>query len=69
MTLKNHAIAFIGGGHITEIILSNLTKTDKIDPQRLVVSDPVKEKGQYLKKVTVSTTMGPGVVVDHASYS
>ncbi len=50
MTLKNRTIAFIGGGHITEIILSNLTKTDKIAPQRVVVSDPVKEKGQYLKK-------------------
>jgi methylmalonyl-CoA mutase cobalamin-binding subunit len=50
MSLKNRTIAFIGGGHITEIIVSNLTKTDKIDPQRLIVSDPVKEKGQHLKK-------------------
>ena len=53
MALKNRTIAFIGGGHITEIILSNLTKTDKtngIDPHSLIVSDPVKEKGQYLKK-------------------
>ena len=50
MALKNCTIAFIGGGHITEIIVSNLTKTDKIDPQRLIVSDPVKQKGQHLKK-------------------
>ena len=50
MTLKNRTIAFIGGGHITEIILSNLTRTDKIDPQRLIVSDPVQKKGQDLKK-------------------
>ena len=50
MTLKNHTIAFIGGGHITEIIVSNLTKTDKIDHQHLIVSDPVKEKGRYLEK-------------------
>jgi pyrroline-5-carboxylate reductase len=50
MTLKNRTLAFIGGGHITEIIVSNLTKTGKIDPQRLIVSDPVKEKGQHLKK-------------------
>jgi pyrroline-5-carboxylate reductase len=50
MALKNRTIAFIGGGHITEIILSNLTRTDKIDPQSLIVSDPVKEKRQSLKK-------------------
>jgi len=27
---------------------------------------PASAKGQYFKKVSVSTTMGPGVVVDHA---
>ncbi|MGD8484738.1 MAG: 50S ribosomal protein L1 [Thioalkalispiraceae bacterium] len=27
---------------------------------------PASAKGQYMKKVSVSTTMGPGVVVDHA---
>lgn len=26
---------------------------------------PASAKGQYLKKVTVSTTMGPGVTIDH----
>jgi pyrroline-5-carboxylate reductase len=50
MPLKNRSIAFIGGGHITEIIVSNLTKTAEIAPQRLVVSEPVAEKGQHLKK-------------------
>ena len=30
---------------------------------------PSSSKGQYLRKVTVSTTMGPGVVVDHAVYA
>ncbi|MEJ2362934.1 MAG: 50S ribosomal protein L1 [Gammaproteobacteria bacterium] len=29
---------------------------------------PSSAKGQYLKKVTVSTTMGTGVVIDSASY-
>ena len=50
MALKERSIAFIGGGHITEIIVSNLTKTDSIVPRRLMVSDPVQEKGQHLKK-------------------
>ena len=60
MALKNRTIAFIGGGHITEIIVSNLTKTDKIDPPNLSVSDPVREKGRHLKK-----TYGVSVVEDN----
>ncbi|MGB5751154.1 MAG: pyrroline-5-carboxylate reductase [Desulfobacterales bacterium] len=50
MALNDRSIAFIGGGHITEIILANLTKSDNVVPERLIVSDPVKEKGQHLKK-------------------
>ena len=44
MSLKERSIAFIGAGHITEIIVSNLTKTESVVPRRLIVSDPVKEK-------------------------
>jgi len=29
---------------------------------------PASAKGQYLKKVAISTTMGPGLVVDHAAF-
>ena len=29
---------------------------------------PASAKGQYLKKVAISTTMGPGLVVDHSAY-
>jgi len=28
---------------------------------------PASAKGQYLKKVAISTTMGPGIVVDHSA--
>jgi len=28
---------------------------------------PASAKGVYLKKVTLSTTMGPGVIIDQAS--
>ncbi|MDO6804869.1 50S ribosomal protein L1, partial [Wenyingzhuangia sp. 1_MG-2023] len=27
---------------------------------------PTSTKGVYMKKVTISTTMGPGLVIDHA---
>ena len=50
MALRERAIAFIGGGHITEIILSNLTKKDRAVAGQMVVSEPVREKGQHLKK-------------------
>ncbi|EQD37236.1 Ribosomal protein L1, partial [mine drainage metagenome] len=30
---------------------------------------PPTAKGQYLKRVTVSSTMGPGVLVDQATLS
>jgi len=30
---------------------------------------PASAKGQYIKRVTVSTTMGPGVTIDAASYA
>ena len=35
----------------------------------LIKAKPASAKGVYLKKVTVSTTMGPGLVVDQASLS
>ena len=60
MALKNRTIAFIGGGHITEIIVSSLTKTDGINPHSLIVSDPIKEKGQHLK-----TTYGLSIAEDN----
>jgi pyrroline-5-carboxylate reductase len=49
MSLKDLHIAFIGGGHITEIIVANLTKTAGIVPKRLIVSDPIKEKMKSLQ--------------------
>ena len=33
----------------------------------LVKSKPTSAKGVYMKKVTVSTTMGPGLTIDHAA--
>jgi pyrroline-5-carboxylate reductase len=44
MTLKNRKIAFIGGGQITEIIVSNLTARKILPAQQLFVSDLAKDK-------------------------
>ena len=44
MSLKDLSIAFIGAGHITEIIVSNLAKAENIISKQLIVSDPVNEK-------------------------
>ena len=35
--------------------------------EALVKAKPATSKGQYLKKVAISSTMGPGVRVDSAS--
>jgi len=48
MALKNKKIAFIGGGHITEIIIGNLTRTQTVLPDQLIVSDPNKERLETL---------------------
>lgn len=34
----------------------------------LIKLKPATAKGQYLRKVAVSTTMGPGIVVDHSAF-
>src|SRR5690606_9798161 len=33
----------------------------------LVKAKPAAAKGQYLQKVSISSTMGPGVIVDHST--
>jgi pyrroline-5-carboxylate reductase len=48
MALDERKLAFIGAGHITNIILDNLVKAEKVYPHRLIVSDPEKNKLQQL---------------------
>jgi len=50
MALKNRKIAFIGGGQVTEIIVSSLTARKQVPTQQLFVSDPAKEKLHKLHK-------------------
>jgi pyrroline-5-carboxylate reductase len=57
MALNERKVAFIGAGHITNIILDNLAKTEKIPSNSLIVSDPDKSKLQQLHekyKITIA---------------
>lgn len=49
MTLKQRKIAFIGGGHITKIIVENLIRTETAMPEHLIVSDPNKGRLETLQ--------------------
>jgi pyrroline-5-carboxylate reductase len=50
MALDERRMAFIGGGHITTIIIDNLVRAEKVYTHRLIVSDPDKKKLQQLYK-------------------
>ena len=44
-------------GALRDNLMALLTDLNKLKP--------ASAKGQYLRKVAISTTMGPGLVVDH----
>jgi pyrroline-5-carboxylate reductase len=48
MALDERRLAFIGAGHITNIILESLARAEKIPIHRVIVSDPDKNKLQRL---------------------
>jgi pyrroline-5-carboxylate reductase len=50
MALNNRKIAFIGAGHITNILLDNLVKAEKISSHLPIVSDPDKYQLEQLGK-------------------
>ncbi|MBW2438192.1 MAG: NAD(P)-binding domain-containing protein, partial [Deltaproteobacteria bacterium] len=49
MALQDRTIAFIGGGHITRIIVENLIQSKKTAGRQLVVSDPDPQKLEVLQ--------------------
>ncbi|MGD9045265.1 MAG: pyrroline-5-carboxylate reductase [Desulfobacterales bacterium] len=49
MALQDRTIAFIGGGHITRIIVENLIQSKKTAGRQLVVSDPDPQKLEALQ--------------------
>jgi pyrroline-5-carboxylate reductase len=57
MAMQDRTIAFIGGGHITSIIVENLIQSNKMAGRQLIVSDPDPQKLKVLqKKFDVQTT-------------
>ncbi len=57
MSLEERKIACIGGGHITEIIITTLLRTKTLAPEQLVVSDPRESRLNELgEKHRVTTT-------------
>ena len=69
MALKQRTIAFIGGGHITSIILENLTRSRKTAGSQLVVSDPDTRKLESLqKKFAVQTADSNQQALDAADF-
>ncbi len=50
MSLDARKIAFIGAGHITNILLDNLANAEKLPPGQLIASDPDETKLQLLNK-------------------
>jgi pyrroline-5-carboxylate reductase len=55
MTTKT--IAFIGGGHITEVIIENLIGSRTVSARRLIASDPDEGRREYLSRTfSVKTT-------------
>lgn len=50
MMLKDKTLAFIGGGHITEILVGNLIRTHTVSAHQLLISDPNRERLQALRE-------------------
>ena len=48
MALDERKLAFIGAGHITNVIVDNLVRAEKVYTHRLIASDPDKNKLQRL---------------------
>ena len=51
MALDESRLAFIGGGHITSIIIDNLVRAEKVYTHGLIVSDPDKKITTALQQV------------------
>ncbi|MFK7802821.1 MAG: pyrroline-5-carboxylate reductase family protein [Anaerolineae bacterium] len=66
---KTQKLAFIGGGHITQIILGNLIKGQVVSPEQVIVSNRSPAKLHDLKaKFGVATTLDNLEALQQADY-
>jgi len=69
LSIENKPIAFLGGGHITEIIIENLTHSKTVSPQHLMVSDPDAGRRDLLTRLfSVQTTPDNREAILHGDY-
>lgn len=69
LKLENHRVAFIGGGHITEIIVGALIRKHTISAENLIVSDPKAERLEHLhRKYGVVTANSNPDAADRGDY-
>ncbi len=60
--LINHTVAFIGGGHITEIIIRRLITGNVVEPVKIFVSDPIESRCNYLSQMFGVTAAGSNLL-------
>lgn len=63
LRVESNGIVHVGCGKIS-FSLSNLTENITKIYETIIKSRPSSVKGQFLKKMTISTTHGPGIVID-----
>jgi pyrroline-5-carboxylate reductase len=69
LKLENRRVAFIGGGHITEIIVGALMRKGTLSAENLIVSDPRAERLEHLhRKYGVATANRNPAAADFGDY-
>ena len=61
LSIKCKLVFSLGSGQEVEILVENI----KTVYEAVLKARPASVKGQYLKKITISSTMGPSVLIDH----
>ena len=63
LRVESNGIVHVGCGKVSFPLLSLIENVTKIY-ETIIKSRPSSVKGQFLKKMTISTTHGPGIVLD-----
>ena len=69
MALDKRRLGFIGGGHITEILVHNFIEKHILRPEQIVVSDPVQTRLDTLAdRFAVSTTTNNAEAISEGEF-